>query len=466
MSGDGAVIQRSLPGNGQSYELQQEFPSAIDGQPKYPWVQLAASADWSGLAGKPYVTVSPISGSEPNNGADYGPDTAGTTTLGIQEAINAVFAAGGGIVYLIPGVYNISAAPFQTVSSTETAQLLIPANAFGNPDIDIAIVSGLPGSAREFNVSQVPTGGALIYSTASKTYNDWVMAAGSTSNPRSDVYVHLDGIGVYTSGTATLSGVSLAYADKWHIGTMFIFTNENAPTTQYNGGYAFAPFISGVASAYGGYIDALSIQGYAVAIKGELSHCRINQLYFESCGVGLSVSSYYSCSIGHLEIQHVNTLFQSLEGPSPYTSANANHIRIDAMDIGDTTGAVVIDYTNAATYTVIDIGFLYNWAAVAITLTNVTAALGMVWIHNQQNTPVYATPALPGGTGSGNEVLNNTPYLQRVFITGQAGTHIVTKSGDVTISDNPTHIQLLPGESVYFATTVPTAWTWMPLVIQ
>lgn len=60
---------------------------------------------WKNILGKTAITVSPIglgtSGvTIANNGADYGPDTPGTTTSGIQEALNAVSALGGGTVYL------------------------------------------------------------------------------------------------------------------------------------------------------------------------------------------------------------------------------------------------------------------------------------------------------------------------------------------------------------------------------
>lgn len=52
---------------------------------------------WSTLAGAPFVTVSP---STTPDGSDYGAFTPGTTTSGIQEAVNAVSALGGGTVYL------------------------------------------------------------------------------------------------------------------------------------------------------------------------------------------------------------------------------------------------------------------------------------------------------------------------------------------------------------------------------
>ena len=58
---------------------------------------LPPNAAWQALNGKPSVTVSPIGLStagvtQRNNGADYGPDTPSTTTSGIQEAINYVYA--------------------------------------------------------------------------------------------------------------------------------------------------------------------------------------------------------------------------------------------------------------------------------------------------------------------------------------------------------------------------------------
>jgi hypothetical protein len=59
---------------------------------------------WQTFQGKPFVTVSPnagVAGGPPNNGADYGPDTFGSTTLGIQEALNS-----GQPVKLLPGTFS------------------------------------------------------------------------------------------------------------------------------------------------------------------------------------------------------------------------------------------------------------------------------------------------------------------------------------------------------------------------
>ncbi len=72
---------------------------------------------WFTLAGAPFLTVSPIGilmghSTLLNNGANFGPDTPSTVTTGIQEALNAVAAAGGGTIKLLPGAYSISAAVY------------------------------------------------------------------------------------------------------------------------------------------------------------------------------------------------------------------------------------------------------------------------------------------------------------------------------------------------------------------
>jgi hypothetical protein len=64
-------------------------------------------------------TVSPIGtntpgvppGTAPNNGADFGADTPGTTTSGLQEALNAI--SSGGVVTDIGGIVNGAPVPYQ-----------------------------------------------------------------------------------------------------------------------------------------------------------------------------------------------------------------------------------------------------------------------------------------------------------------------------------------------------------------
>ncbi|MEM3581635.1 MAG: hypothetical protein QXQ64_10350 [Candidatus Bathyarchaeia archaeon] len=71
------------------------------------------SPEWTTLSGKPYVTVSAKGISNglsniPNDGADFGPDTPGTQTCGIQEACNYAYN-NGYAVHLTTGIFNINA---------------------------------------------------------------------------------------------------------------------------------------------------------------------------------------------------------------------------------------------------------------------------------------------------------------------------------------------------------------------
>jgi hypothetical protein len=114
-SGDSGLVH-------QSYLLDcpfgvNNFSATLGGTSQY-WIAIPITlglSPLSAVAGRPTVTVSPV-GSEslgylPNNGADFGPDTPGTKTCGIQEAVNAVCnvnATGpqaGAHVVLLPGTF-------------------------------------------------------------------------------------------------------------------------------------------------------------------------------------------------------------------------------------------------------------------------------------------------------------------------------------------------------------------------
>lgn len=82
---------------------------------------LSLPAMFSQFARGPFVTVSPAGVSNglstlPNNRADYGPDTPGTVTMGLQEAMNDLAASGAlfGTVYVRKGTYTLDAAMGQT----------------------------------------------------------------------------------------------------------------------------------------------------------------------------------------------------------------------------------------------------------------------------------------------------------------------------------------------------------------
>ncbi|MEM3860510.1 MAG: hypothetical protein QW478_14135 [Candidatus Micrarchaeaceae archaeon] len=90
--------------------------------------------DWKMLKGKPYVTVSAKGISNglsniPNDGADFGPDTPGTQTYGIQEAFNFVANSGKpSIVKLLSGIFY----PTSAINYSGTVPLRLTGNGAGN----------------------------------------------------------------------------------------------------------------------------------------------------------------------------------------------------------------------------------------------------------------------------------------------------------------------------------------------
>ena len=73
-----------------------------------------------------------------------------------------------------------------------------------------------------------------------------------------------------------------------------------------------------------------------------------------------------------------------------------------------------------------------------------------------------SSPSLPTGTGSGNAVMNPSNRNALLYQSGAAGTHILDALGNdqALASGTQQTVLIPPGGKVYYATTVPTAWTW------
>ncbi len=107
----------------------------------------ASARTWAGLSGKSSVTWSPLGikqGVGINGGADYGPDTPGTSSNGLKEAYEASLSSGLPVVYL-----GATTDPYSSLS--------IPAGALALPNKTnnlLVLQSGTSGAA------VLPTGGS------------------------------------------------------------------------------------------------------------------------------------------------------------------------------------------------------------------------------------------------------------------------------------------------------------------
>jgi hypothetical protein len=77
-------------------------------------IAILPATPWTAISSRPFITVSPLGTTTTpvtqlqNNGADFGPDTPGTHSWGIQEALDSLGETGGHI-YLLPGTFIITA---------------------------------------------------------------------------------------------------------------------------------------------------------------------------------------------------------------------------------------------------------------------------------------------------------------------------------------------------------------------
>jgi hypothetical protein len=125
---------------------------------------------WRGLAGKPFLTVSPVGLTQTgiiNGGADFGPDTPSTQTNGIQEALNFVGQAGGAPPAL--------SGPASVGASSGSPSLSTPAQAVSTGSSMYVQVAMFGSSLTEPTVADNQSGSyALIFGGAYGRVNMWV----------------------------------------------------------------------------------------------------------------------------------------------------------------------------------------------------------------------------------------------------------------------------------------------------
>jgi len=154
-----------------------------------------------------FIVVSPIGLAETgivNNGADFGPDTPGTQTSGIQEAGNYVTSNGGGIVFLEQGLFlidtNINATNWYAVSMIGSGSNITTSgisNAFGNGTTIAPSNNWNP----KFSATNIP----IPSVSGSFTYYPLIYIQGLGSNS-STVGTNLEFKNFLLSGVNTLNG--------------------------------------------------------------------------------------------------------------------------------------------------------------------------------------------------------------------------------------------------------------------
>ena len=456
------------------------------------------------LKGAPYVTVSPVGlaqGLPRNNNANYGPDTPGTVTSGIQEAIGYTGTNGGGVIMLLPGKFTIS------------ATLVI-----GNPNI-IITGSGIPSGVK-LSIGETPTNTCVV-KLANSVNGSIILISFNGASPNGSAgfrgciieKLTLDGNGAnQTSG----NGIDCAAADvmlrdieiRDVKSNGFVNYSTNPPDggennclwncfihdcgsngvlaqhadTRIVGGEYFGNGGAGInVTAGAGGFECVEANIYAnangmvlSANSGSLEHCIIAGTDFDSnANYGLQLLA----TTNHISGTTFTgcTFWNNSTGPG----SSAAHVlvdgSVDAVFSGCTFNQAsgspynnlageMIETLNALGYGISVLGCTFRNANRAISnafspYSNIEDCKG----YNPQGFGV-TTPAFPT---TGTNVQNNNPFPVRIYLLSAGtgtGFTITDPSGTaqavtVTLAAGM-EFTLDPGASIQFAYTIAPTWKW------
>jgi hypothetical protein len=461
----GIVYPSSPPTSVSSFGSFQVDPSSgsVSSSATLPtsvgWVAVSvaflAGTPWIAVQWKPVFTVSPVGLAAVgfyNAGADFGPDTPGTSTCGIQEAMNALAQGAGGTIILLPNNategYDIGNSP-----------LTIPLDSSGTfMAVPIVIRAAAPLQLITYTGS-----GYALTSNATA----WPGEAGARQT-----YLTLDGIafsisaenggGLYLNfiplvdSFVSVSGI----AGNGQTGINYLPNNNS--TEEFNREFRVAECDIGLVLAR----DHVVLGKLVVA-----------QAETQGLQIGDASNAVLDGFIGSFH------LFNNAAAEYGIFSSNQNRsdVTIGNFVCEEDSDTPLVTYTfalNQYDYRPgITICHLYrllsgspgtlpatfyggsgSGAMANLRYLRVLSALSELLGFQS------AGQALP--MRSGQQVMNAAVVCQRVFLppsTGgtQYGVALVDVYGTAKLLPyDPPFVDLHPGESIYFNTSVPASWTW------
>lgn len=442
-----------IPGSGasafvhQSYLLSgaagpNDFAGTLSSSQNLVCVLLVLGPNaWSalGLGGKPLLTVSPVgsaAGYPTNNGADYGPDTPGTSTGGVHEGASAAVSAG--VPLFAVGDFGTSGSPVQIdLSSFSNLEFYLPGTLTGQ-----LIIGGSRNHVYIRKLVGAPLGTwpqtCIVEQGSTYSRIEVLELAGPSSTV--DCYqADLD--------TATIGSTLQTEYRFGHIGggrySIYVFCALNSTTTtQWSGNWLSV-----------GLIDSPYLEGIKLQDRSEDGGLITYNSFLADLDGGSGSNTEYG-----LDIQAVFNLFWI-----PFLG-NFN------------SGQITETLTNAAIQGVspppyLPLANLYIMAEPLFAYAKQTVSTESRVIQPPNydlgfaRQPDFAQPSFPK---SGVGQTNLFPFYVRIYITS-LGTSTIT---EVTLTDylgntssvGPASVgsswELDPGESITFTYTGSTAPTW------
>jgi hypothetical protein len=366
------------------------------------WVIFGNS--WAALTGKPYYMVTPAG---PTDGGDYGPNTPGTSTGGIQEALNQVNSDGGGAIWIKKGIY------------ATTTQINLPSVA------PLSILS---------------EGGVIAPSSSSIDGFDIPTFNYSTGFAPGGGHATVEPFGLMQGVTVKGANIGFNFNGTYR----FMLRNCSALECVYGERNASTDRILHIGCILDNSVNGgSSLSG---AIQSEYDMCGWNG------GSGPALILSNSC----LQIKVQNSTIDYVDGNISSShfitdDGTANQCMFTSVDFhGAGTHFSGFSRLNQNTIT---------GMVIYLSTENPNSSTGGIGplIAGWQ----IAQPALPSGVGSTHANTNNRLTTVWIFQTGGSQTHIIDPAGtDITLPADPTFFPLSPGAKVYWGIAVPTSWHW------
>ena len=420
---------------------------------------------------KGYITVSAkgvINGlsNQPNDGADFGPDTYDpnytgsgipyTQTSGIQEALNysEVIKYSGSIILLSAGNFAIGS----TIQLNNPGQVTIIGNGYNTTNLyptttGITIFKG-PCSKTTFKDFMIISGEYNSNTAA------WGIDLSQTEGVPNNAIIHVQFNGTFTSGWFNLDGNENSFVDLVNV------ENQGSVTTGFswkipNGaGYISRSYLAIGGTSISGTVEfqQLNITDSVIGVlqlTGNANDLRLKGVYTADSRqaiIDLNGNNLDTLDFeGYISLGNSNYLIDN----SQHATTGSTIILCKISGFQNTDGSSV-NWIQANTYVnkyMIDRLYVY---------ANIT---GQPFTVNG-NIPVLGgnvtTPSVPT---SGTAQQNTNPYPVNVYLYGGTVTVIdYTPSGGSSTqvgTSGPATVRLNPGDSITLTYSAAPTWNWV-----
>ena len=434
----------------------------INGKRTYP----APSLPDGDISGKTGLTLSAkgLSNGQSdkwNDGADYGPDTPGTATNGILEAISE--ASTGSATYEIfvnEGTYSLSS----EISITSMHNLKLRGAGKGKTIFQLS--SSLTGTS---------TGNYFLFGVDNSTYSDCTIGLSDFTFDFNNVSTS-GSTGTYAFQLSSQAGANPVSLISLHD---IEFKNQSYSADGTTGGRCFGSVAGIKKNKFALYnCDFYNLIGDVIGID----QCQAIDVYGNYVQ-GIKVNPFFVSEISSYCDIHDNIYYETNNGTGTsaggrfcdvfFTGSNqsASKIRVHHNIVYGYPSRLfsVLDQATGLTGNSVDAviennNFSSSQSGSSLYLVNSSATTTLkVRVNNGYNPQGFAitTPSLPAATGSADAITNTFPFPVRVFQAGESGTHVIDSLGnDVLLPADPAEVTLDPGDKIYYATTVATSWKW------